>query len=123
MKIKTKNASILGKPTVFHTVGKMDIPEDGIIDVPEQLAKELIEGTSDWIDLSSEEESEAEDSKEPREIAKNLLKQLKVEDLVELAEKFQLDQKKYKNVSKNKPVMLAFLLKNLKDEDIDAIIS
>jgi CO dehydrogenase/acetyl-CoA synthase beta subunit len=134
-KIVCLDKAFYGKKLILPTIGETEIPEDGIIEVEEAIAKILTEGSSDWDlqgdkkkvkkvavveeeeDDEEEEEDEEEDGLEGDEAIKSQLEQLELKDLVAMAEKAEYPASEIKSIKKNKKLMVNYLLKKSKEEN------
>lgn len=129
MKIKTLNTNVYGK-SVGLSIGVVEIPLDGIIEVDDQVGQALIEGSPNWVSAEEVEETEEESVEEGSEQeslendqevieltsdqAKKLKKTLEamsVEELVAVAKAAKIPAKEYGKFS-SKPKILSGFVRN-----------
>lgn len=109
-----------GQKFNLPTVGITDIPEDGILDLEETLAKSLVESKIgyDYVDkkLKAKEVKPADD--EVAKLSEKSLEALTLEELINLAEQAELPKEEWEkfsiNTKKPKELMIIYLGKKLK---------
>lgn len=107
-KIKIQNKRYAGQKLILPEVGEVQLDNNGVVEVEENIAEALIspEGSL-WATVENEEDVEVVDTDE----VKAQFEAMTLAELVEYAKEAEIPAADYEKFSKNKKLMVTFLVK------------
>jgi len=138
MKIRIKDRNQYGQTHFLQDVGEVKLDEEGIVDVPEETALAIIEGSSDWeaieeageatqksksVKVTSKKVQQKELSKKEKDAVREKLMDFDTDELKDMVKKLNTPSSEQEKFMKNRTLMTSYLINKIDPDDLREIIA